>query len=79
MNAVIPIRTTATTNPPFTTPNKAPRKRSKPLNPTAFISLRAILPAMLNRIKIAKKMMRKPKISASHSFLKNDINHSARR
>jgi len=59
VNAVIPIRTTATTKPALQDPQHAPRKRSNPLRPAAFINLRATLPAMLNRIRIKKKMMRK--------------------
>jgi hypothetical protein len=54
-NAVMPIRITATINPPFSSPKTAPRKRSKPLSPDCFITQRATLAAMPNRSTMAKK------------------------
>ena len=45
VNAVIPIRITATINPPLSSPRAAPRKRSNPLRPASFINQRAMRPA----------------------------------
>ena len=79
VNEVIPTSTTATIKAPRKTPSAPPRKRSTRRNPDAFITHRAVRPAMPAAMATAKKITRKAALSAAHGDFRYAPNTSPRR
>ena len=77
VNAVMVTTITATIRQPRSNPSAPPRSRSTKLRPDFFITQRAVWPAIPAATATAKKIIRKPALSASQADFRYRSNQPA--